>query len=359
LRNPIPEKRYVDALLSDLEQELPRIWGRRIEAVFIGGGTPSLFSAEAIDQLLAGMHARLALRPGAEITLEANPGSAEQGKFHEFRAAGVNRLSIGAQSFDDECLRRLGRIHSAHEARLAAEAAHAAGFDNFNIDLMFGLPGQDPGTCHNDLRSAIDLAPTHVSFYQLTIEPNTWFNHRPPPLPDEDAIWEMQTSGQTLLADHGYTQYEVSAYAKVGQQCRHNMNYWQFGDYVGIGAGAHGKLSCAATHAISRRWKHPHPRQYMQGAVDGHTVGGARSLNAEDAAFEFMLNALRLTAGFDARLFSERTGLPLSVLEPRLTELVDRELLWRQGGKIGPTCLGQRFLNDVMAHFLNGDDRAH
>jgi putative oxygen-independent coproporphyrinogen III oxidase len=261
-------------------------------------------------------------------------------------------LSIGAQSFDDNCLKRLGRIHGAREAIRAAEAAHDAGFDNFNIDLMFGLPGQDVEGCLKDLRTAVGLAPTHISFYQLTIEPNTLFHSRPPALPDDDLIWEMQMQGQRFLADCGYTQYEVSAYARPHRCCEHNMNYWQFGDYLGIGAGAHGKLTCGATHSIIRRWKHRQPWQYMEYTADGRATGGERLLIADDAVFEFMLNGLRLTAGLDIRLFTERTGLPDAMLEPRLSELVDRDLLWRTRERIGPTSLGQRFLNDVIAHFL-------
>lgn len=358
LRETLPERRYVDALLSNLDWELPRIGERRVQAIFIGGGTPSLFSGEAIARLLAGIGTRLALQPDPEITLEANPSTVEQRKFSHFRAAGVNRLSIGAQSFNDDCLRRLGRIHGAREVIRAVEAAHAAGFDNLNIDLMFGLPGQDIDGCLQDLRTAVALAPAHISFYQLTIEPHTLFHSQPPILPDEDSICEMQTLGQRLLADHGYNQYEVSAYARARQHCMHNLNYWQFGDYLGIGAGAHGKLSCAVTQSIWRYWNHRQPRQYMERAQRGQALAGERMLNADDARFEFMLNALRLTQGFELRLFTERTSLSAQALTPKLAALVGRGLLWRsQDECIGATALGRRFLNDLIEHFLPDPNR--
>jgi len=350
-REAIPEARYVDALLADLDYELPRVHGRCVEAVFIGGGTPSLFSAEAIDRLLTEIAARVTLRPEAEITLEANPGTVEVRKFIDFRAAGVNRLSIGAQSFNDQRLEQLGRIHDGYEAIRAAEIARHAGFDNFNIDLMFGLPGQDVAACMDDLRIAMSLEPTHISFYQLTIEPNTFFHHQPPPLPDDEISWNMYTQGISFMADRGYTQYEVSAYAKAGRHCRHNLNYWEFGDYIGIGAGSHGKLS-SLSNSIQRRHKHRQPRQYMECALKGQPVAGEYKLSAEDAIFEFMLNALRLSEGFDASLFTARTGLAQNLLVSRVTDLVARGLLWQRAGRIGPTDLGRRFLNDLTEVFL-------
>lgn len=356
LREAIPETRYLEALLADLDHERPRVGRRRVEAIFIGGGTPSLFSAETIGRLLTEISARLALHPDAEITLEANPGSVEGQKFADFRAAGVNRLSIGAQSFDEGRLKQLGRIHDGRDAIRAAETAHRAGFDNFNIDLMFGLPGQDVAACLNDLRIALELAPAHISFYQLTIEPNTFFHHQPPSLPDDEIIWRMQTQGQGFLADRGYTQYEVSAYAKRGRRCRHNLNYWRFGDYLGIGAGAHGKLSLS--RSIVRTHKHRQPQQYMACALNNQAVAGERCLSADDAVFEFMLNALRLTEGFDANLFADHTGLPANQLAPGVTDLVARGLLWRRSGRIGPTALGQRFLNDVTEVFLPDHERS-
>ncbi|MBA2490779.1 MAG: oxygen-independent coproporphyrinogen III oxidase-like protein [Gammaproteobacteria bacterium] len=356
VREAIPETRYIDALLADLDYELPRVRGRRVEAIFIGGGTPSLFSAQSIDRLLTGISARFTMRPDAEITLEANPGSVEEHKFGDFRAAGVTRLSIGAQSFNDELLKKLGRIHGGREAVRAAEIAHHAGFDNFNIDLMFGLPGQDTAACLDDLRIAIELAPTHISFYQLTIEPNTFFHHQPPALPDDETIWHMHTQGMSFMADRGYTQYDVSAYARTGRRCRHNLNYWEFGDYLGIGAGSHGKLS-SLSNSIHRRHKHRQPRQYMECALQHQPVAGENKLSAADAIFEFMLNALRLSEGFDASLFAERTGLAPNLLASRVAGLVARGLLRQRDGRIGPTYLGRRFLNDLTEAFLADDER--
>lgn len=359
-RAGVPEARYIDALLHDLNQELPRVDRRRIEAIFFGGGTPSLFSAEAIDRLLVEIRARLPLKPDIEITLEANPGTIEQAKFRDFRAAGVNRLSIGAQSFDDDCLKRLGRIHGAQEAIRAGEVAHACGFDNFNIDLMFGLPGQKVRDCLRDLRTAVELAPAHVSFYQLTIEPNTLFHARPPKLPNDDLTWTMQTRGQSFLADRGYTQYEVSAFAQTARRCEHNLNYWRFGDYLGLGAGAHGKLSGNFGRAIRRRWKYRQPAQYLENAERGNAIGGESELSANDAVFEFMLNALRLIDGFELDLFTERTGLAEQLLEPRLRDPVQRGLLAYSGERfIGPTSLGRRFLNDLIACFLPDHERVN
>lgn len=265
-KDALPEGAYVDALLRDLEQDLPRVWGRRVVSVFIGGGTPSLFSAEAIDSLLSGLRARLAINANAEITLEANPGTAEQARFSEYRAAGVNRLSIGVQSFDDDLLQGLGRIHGRREAIAAAEMAHAAGFDNFNLDLMFALPQQTPAQASEDVATAISLEPTHISYYQLTLEPNTLFHVQPPVLPDEELAWQIQQAGQYQLAQAAYGQYEVSAYAKPERQCSHNLNYWQFGDYLGLGAGAHSKISDAAQQSITRLAKQRHPQAYLETA---------------------------------------------------------------------------------------------
>ncbi|HXH03337.1 MAG TPA: radical SAM family heme chaperone HemW [Candidatus Competibacteraceae bacterium] len=352
VRGELPERVYVDALLSDLEQDLPRVWGRRIESVFIGGGTPSLFSAEVLDRLLSGLRQRLPLRPDLEITLEANPGTVEQARFAEFRAAGINRLSIGVQSFDDEQLTRLGRIHGRAEALHAAAAAHAAGFDNFNLDLMFGLPGQTPAQALSDIDTAIALAPTHISHYQLTLEPNTLFHRYPPPLPDDELIWEMQQACQERLAQAGYAQYEISAYARSGRRCRHNLNYWEFGDYLGIGAGAHGKLTDPAAGAIHRTWKLKHPQDYLQRAGSPACLGGDAPVAVAELGFEFMLNALRLVEGVPATLFAERTGLPLAVLEPLLTRARRRGLLEEDAQRLCPSPLGLRFLNDLLELFL-------
>jgi len=348
----IPEAAYIDALIADLEQELPAVWGRPVVSVFIGGGTPSLLSGEAIDALLCAVRARLKLLPGAEITLEANPGTVEQERFREFRAAGVNRLSIGVQSFADDMLARIGRIHGGAEAVRAAEAAHAAGFDNFNLDLMFGLPGQDLDGALADLRQAIALAPTHLSWYQLTLEPNTAFHHAPPVLPDDDLRYDMQVRGQSLLAGAGFANYEVSAYARDGFRCRHNLNYWQFGDYLGIGAGAHQKLTLPQPARIERTAKRRHPRDYLAGAGGAERIASHVALTREDAAFEFVMNALRLNEGFATRLFEERTGLPLKAIETPLHEAEARGLLSWDVQVVRPTALGRLHLNTLLELFL-------
>ena len=354
LRDELPERDYIDALIRDLDQDLPQVWGRTVESVFIGGGTPSLFSAESIEALLSALRARLPLKPGLEVTLEANPGTVEQQRFAEFRAAGINRLSIGIQSFNDTQLEKLGRIHGRREAVRAAEAAHAAGFDNFNLDLMFGLPDQIPDQALADLATALDLEPTHLSWYQLTLEPNTWFHSHPPRLPDDDTLWEIQAAGRERLARRGYTQYEVSAFARPERQCRHNLNYWRFGDYLGIGAGAHGKLTLAAEQQIQRLWKCRHPRDYLARAGTVAGVGGRQTLTAADARFEFLLNALRLNEGFTPELYTERTGLAFADLEPALNPLLERGLL-EMDTHIRTTATGQQFLNDVLADMLPDD----
>jgi oxygen-independent coproporphyrinogen-3 oxidase len=346
----IPERAYVDALIADLEQALPSVWGRPVVSVFIGGGTPSLLSGEAVDRLLCAVRARVKLLPEAEITLEANPGTVEQGRFREFRAAGVNRLSIGVQSFDDRLLARIGRIHNGADAMHAAEAAHTAGFDNFNLDLMFGLPGQDVASAEADLRQAIALAPTHVSWYQLTLEPNTAFHHAPPVLPDDDVRYDMQLRGQARLAASGFDNYEVSAYAREGFRCRHNLNYWTFGDYLGIGAGAHQKLTLPHPARIERAARRRHPREYLATATD--RVATRNVLTRADAAFEFVMNALRLNEGFATRLFEERTGLPLQVIETPLREAEARGLLSWDVHSVRPTEQGRLYLNTLLELFL-------
>jgi oxygen-independent coproporphyrinogen-3 oxidase len=352
LRDGIPEAAYVDALIADLEQELPEVWGRPVETVFIGGGTPSLFSSEAIDRLLSQLRARLPLPAHAEITMEANPGSAEAAKFAELRTIGINRLSIGVQSFNDDMLQRLGRIHGAAEAIAAAEAAHAAGFEEINLDLMYGLPMQDIAQALADLEQAIALRPTHLSHYQLTLEPNTRFAHAPPPLPDHDALWAMQQACQDRLGAAGYEQYEVSAYARAGHRCHHNLNYWLFGDYLGIGAGAHGKLSNAMTQRILRRSKVRHPRDYLAKAAGPDRIAEQHALSRREAGFEFMLNALRLNDGFPVALFAQHAGQPLTVVEGPLRLAEEKGLIERDLHRIRPTELGRRFLNDLTALFL-------
>lgn len=356
-RGPVPERAYVDALLADLEQDLPRVWGRRIDSVFIGGGTPSLFSAEALDRLLSGLRARLPLRPDLEITLEANPGTVERGRFAEFRAAGINRLSIGVQSFDDDHLQRLGRIHDHREAIAAAEEAHAAGLENFNLDLMFGLPDQTVDQALADIATAMALQPAHLSYYQLTLEPNTAFQRSPPALPDDDTVALVQEQAQAELTRRGYQQYEVSAYARPGRRCRHNLNYWEFGDYLGIGAGAHGKLSDPANGRIHRPWKLNHPRDYVATAGTAAGIGGDAPIREADLPVEFLMNALRLVEGVPATLFAERTGLPLAALEPALNRARKVGLLEEDPERLRASERGLRFLNDLLQEFMPSDRR--
>lgn len=349
----LPERAYIAALLDDLDAELPGVQGRRIETVFIGGGTPSLFSAEGISRLLEGVRQRVALAAVAEITLEANPGTAEACKFRGFRQAGVNRLSLGIQSFNDTQLQRLGRIHGRAEALRAVELARAAGFDNLNLDLMFGLPGQTAEEGLADIRTAIDLQPEHVSYYQLTLEPNTVFHKYPPRLPEDEAIWSLQQAGQGMLAEQGYRQYEVSAYASPGRRCRHNLNYWQFGDYLGIGAGAHGKISRMHTGEIIRTAKIRHPQHYLEAAGQPERQGSRTVVAPLDLRFEFLMNALRLREGFPASLFRDRTGLDLESLEPELCACLAEGLLEREDGVIRCSDIGFNFLDNVLQRFLN------
>ena len=352
-RGALPFAAYVDALVADLDHDLPLAWGRTVHSVFFGGGTPSLFPPEAIDAFLQQASSRLRFAPEAEITLETNPGTAEHGRFEGYRAAGVNRLSFGIQSFDDGCLQRLGRIHDSREAVAAVELARAAGFDNFNLDLMYALPGQTLAMAQDDIARAIALEPTHVSHYQLTLEPNTVFAARPPRgIPDHDAAWDMQEACQAMLADAGYAQYETSAYARPGRQCAHNLNYWRFGDYLGIGAGAHGKLTLGAEQAILRRWKLKHPTAYLAHAGSDAAIGGDERIGPERRPFDFMLNALRLNEGFALSLFEARTGLPRSAIAARLDAAVERGWLESDGERVVPTEFGRRFANDVIELFL-------
>jgi putative oxygen-independent coproporphyrinogen III oxidase len=346
----LPEKEYLNRLFFDVEEALPKVWGRRIVSIFIGGGTPSLFSPGSIDALLSGVRARLPVEPDAEVTLEANPGTVEAARFRGFRAAGVNRISIGIQSFDDRMLSALGRIHTAAEARKAVEAALAA-FDNVNLDLMYALPGQSAAMARADLAQAITLGVPHVSAYQLTIEPNTVFYSRPPQLPEHDAAADMQLAAEQALAAAGYEHYETSAFARPGRRCRHNLNYWEFGDYLGIGAGAHGKISFP--DRVTRHERAKQPREYMgQGGFVERVIPPA------ELPFEFMLNALRLTEGFEAHLFSERTGLPLGLVENELAQAESLFLLTRDWKRIRPTERGQRFLNELLELFLTAGRRS-
>jgi len=348
-RGDAPEARYVDALVADLELALPSIWGRKIVSVFIGGGTPSLFSAAAIDTLLAAIRARVPLIPDAEVTLEANPGTFERAKFAGFFAAGVNRLSLGVQSFDPKHLAAIGRIHDADEARRAAESALTI-FANVNLDLMYALPRQTVAEAQADVAEALAFAPPHLSFYHLTLEPNTLFHRYPPPLPDDETAADIEEAVQAKLGAAGYQHYETSAYARPGRQCRHNLNYWRFGDYLGIGAGAHSKLSFA--DRIVRQVRYKQPNQYLEQIASRKPVLEEGEVTRADVGFEFMLNALRLTEGVPATLFAERTGFPLAIVQKELGVAEARGLIERDPAAIRPTALGRRFLNDLQQLFL-------
>jgi oxygen-independent coproporphyrinogen-3 oxidase len=350
-RQGVPEERYIQALLKDLESELPNIWGRPLESIFIGGGTPSLFSAEGVDKLLCGLRERLPLRPRMEISMEANPGTFEQERFSAYRQAGINRLSIGVQSFNDAHLKALGRIHGADEAQNAAQIATKAGFDNFNLDLMFGLPQQSIKEALSDLQQAIDCKPSHISWYQLTIEENTLFHHAPPVLPKDDLLWDMQQKGQQLLERAGYKQYEVSAYARENKHCQHNINYWQFGDYLGIGAGAHGKLTMPDGN-VTRHTKYRHPEKYMQSALESTPRSTEKALTEQDLCFEYMLNIVRLKQSFTSADFETRTRLPFTSLEKKLDKTIKDGLMKVVEGEYITTEKGWAFLNDVMEQFL-------
>ena len=344
------ESRYLDALRADLEAALPLVWGRRVVGVFIGGGTPSLFSPEAIERLLADLRARLPLEPGCEVTLEANPGTFERERFRAFRAAGVTRLSVGVQSFDDAKLKALGRVHDRAQAVAAVEEA-ASAFETFNLDLMYALPGQTLADLDADLRQALAFEPPHLSVYHLTLEPNTRFAVEPPPgLPDEDLAAEMLDLITARSTEAGLARYEVSAYARRGHRCRHNLNYWEFGDYLGLGAGAHSKLSFA--HRILRQVRWREPAAYMGKALEGAAVSNEHEIARDQLPFEFMLNALRLREGFELARFAERTGLPLAAIEAPLAEAERRGLVERELQRLQPTARGFDFLSDLQEIFL-------
>ncbi|AGG90428.1 radical SAM family heme chaperone HemW [Rhodanobacter denitrificans] len=354
---PPPYAQYIDHLLADLDADradfAPALEGRPVVSVFFGGGTPSLFAPKLIARLLDGVRERLPLADDVEITLETNPGTVEHGSFDGYLAAGVNRISFGIQSFDDDKLRRLGRIHSAGEAEAAVKSAQDAGYANINLDLMYALPKQELDGALADVERAVALKPTHISHYQLTLEPNTAFAANPPPLPDDDHAWAMQEACEARLAAAGYGQYEISAYAQPGRRCVHNLNYWQFGDYLGIGAGAHGKLSDAAGGQVRRRWKTRGPRAYLDAAGGPARIGGDHTVDAGELPFEYMLNALRLVDGVPMAAFAERTGLPPRRIAAALAAAVRRGWLHDDPQRLHTTVLGQRFLNDVIGTFLD------
>jgi putative oxygen-independent coproporphyrinogen III oxidase len=348
-RGELPEGEYVDALIADLESSLPRVWGRRLHTIFIGGGTPSLFAPQSIERLVTAIRTRLPFDPDTEITMEANPGTFERERFRGYRAAGVTRLSLGVQSFDDAMLAAIGRVHGADEARRALAAALEI-FPTVNADLMYALPGQSPEGALADVREAIAAGAPHVSAYHLTLEPDTHFHKFPPRLPDDDAAADMQVAIEETLAHAGYDHYETSAFAKPGQRARHNVNYWTFGDYLGIGAGAHGKISFR--DRITREQRERKPQTYLRAALDGVAIQEARNVAESELPFEFMLNALRLIEGFPVALFAQRTGLPITVIDRQLNEAQSAGLLERDHAMIRPTQKGQRFLNDLLEPFL-------
>lgn len=345
----LPEQRYLAALMADLEAALPLTWGRTVHSIFIGGGTPSLFSPEAIDRLLSGIRARLRLEAGCEITLEANPGTFEKDRFRAFRGAGVTRLSVGVQSFNDSFLKTLGRVHDSAQALAAVEEA-AQAFDTFNLDLMYALPGQTLADVKQDMARALSFAPPHISIYQLTIEPNTFFAKYPPPLPEDDTAYDMLDLITDMTGAAGLQRYEVSAYAAPGHRCFHNLNYWQFGDYLGLGAGAHSKLSFA--HRVVRQVRFREPGRYMEQALAGHCLAQDEEVSRADLPFEFMLNALRLKDGFALQLFSERTGLAITAIQAALEQAQAQGLIMRDLARVTPSVRGFDFLSDLQSLFL-------
>jgi len=353
-KSELPLADYIAALTRDLEQDLPLVWGRSISSVFFGGGTPSLFSGAAIGEILSMANSRLRFAPNCEITLECNPGTAEHDRFASYLAAGVNRLSFGVQSFDDGCLERLGRIHDAERARAAVISAQDAGFANINLDLMYALPQQSLAMALNDVEQAIALNPQHLSHYQLTLEPNTLFAAKPPAgIPEMDDAWDMQEACIARMTEAGFSQYEVSAYAREGRRCQHNLNYWTYGDYLGIGAGAHGKISSGHDGRILRHWKPKHPETYIASAGTQAGIGGGEFVLPENRPFDYMLNALRLVDGFSLADFELRTGLGRESINPQLDQAVQRGWLEISGDWAKPTELGMRFANDVMGLFLH------
>ncbi len=351
LKHEIPEKEYIERLLFDLEQEMPQIWGRQLSSIFIGGGTPSLFSPQSYERLFSGIRALIPYFSDMEITMEANPGTVEADKFEGFYQAGINRISIGVQSFDNAFLTTLGRIHNGDEAKRAFDIARQAGFHNINLDLMYALPKQSLAQAIQDLNMAISLQPEHLSWYQLTLEPNTLFYHQPPPLPEDELICDMADAGIELLANNNYQQYEVSAYSKSGQHCsQHNLNYWQFGDYLGIGAGAHGKITRADEQTITRKSKRRNPRDYLD--PNKSIIDTQKKIPQQELPLEFMMNAMRLKNGVEQSLFFETTGLLLNQIQPVLNKAVDQGLLELTENRIKPSAQGYRFINETLELFM-------
>lgn len=348
----LPEEVYINTLIRDLEQDLPQVWGRTLHSLFMGGGTPSLFSPKSLDRLLSAVRALIPVAPDAEITMEANPGTLEYAAMDEYRSTGINRLSLGVQSFHDQLLKKIGRIHSADEARHALVRARNGGFERINIDLMYALPGQSIAQACDDVQQALDLEVSHLSHYQLTIEPNTLFHAKPPSLPSHDAVWDYQLQCQQLIEKAGLQQYEVSAYARPGQESRHNLNYWQFGDYLGIGAGAHGKISSGASGQVVRTVKQKHPKSYLQSVESGARVQEQRTVNEQELGFEFVLNALRLNQGFQINDYIQRTGLSLDLSMQPWVGLIQDNLLEQHGSSIRATTSGRNYLNEVTERFL-------
>jgi len=352
IRDNFPEKDYIKALLADIEHDLQHVLHRPISSIFIGGGTPGLFSADSFDALFSGLRQQLSFDHDLEITLEVNPGAIEEGKFSDFHAAGINRLSIGVQSFNDDMLGKLGRIHDHRAAIKAAEAAHYAGFSHFNLDLMFGLPGQNTAMARKDLEYATSLQPGHISWYQLTLEPNTLLYQHPPSLPDDDLIWQIQEHGQDYLAKKGYQQYEISAYGH-NHQCRHNINYWEFGDYLGIGAGAHSKLSTKDISQVLRQQRRRHPSDYIKQAAQRDVISSHRLLGSSDLILEFMMNVLRLNNGIHIDQFQARTGLEIDHIRKALDIAMEKELLLSTSTRIQSSARGHQYLNDLLALFMD------
>jgi oxygen-independent coproporphyrinogen-3 oxidase len=343
---------YIRALVADLERDVPLVWGRTVNSIYFGGGTPSLFSADHIDGFLSMVRAMLDLRPDVEITLEANPGTIEHDSFSAYAKAGINRVSLGVQSFNDHLLKRIGRIHGRDDIEKSLQALRSAGINNFNIDLMYALPGQSPAQSKRDIKLAIDANPAHISFYQLTIEPNTAFANQPPKLPAESLAWDMQESGLEALAAAGYEQYEISAFAQRDKLSRHNINYWRYGDFLAIGAGAHGKITTPVDGKVQRYVKHRHPKRYLQGLESGDWMAERRILGSEERVFEFFLNQLRLKQGVYIDDFSARTGLSWEVVESRVQQAIDTGLLELHRQRVRPTGLGWKFVNDIQQIFL-------